>query len=88
MITALGLVSGALTTSSMLPQLIRAIRSGSTSDLSWSWLVLFAVGVTGWIAYGLLTKDLAITLSNFVTVGLVVTLLAVKVRHTSLRATQ
>ena len=87
MITFLGLASGAMTTASMLPQINRAIRSGSTNDLSWSWLMLFAIGVIGWITYGLLTSDLAITISNLVTVGLVGVLVTVKARHTGLRTT-
>ena len=39
MTTALGLCAGALTTISFLPQVLRAIRTGSSSDLSWTWLI-------------------------------------------------
>jgi MtN3 and saliva related transmembrane protein len=85
MITALGLCSGALTTISFLPQVLRAIRTGSSSDLSWSWLILLGLGVCGWLSYGLLTTDISIIMANAATVALVCVLLAVKARHTGLR---
>jgi|HubBroStandDraft_2_1064218.scaffolds.fasta_scaffold1226019_1 MtN3 and saliva related transmembrane protein len=85
MITALGLCSGALTTISFLPQVLRAIRTGSSSDLSWSWLILLGLGVCGWVSYGLLTTDISIIMANAATAALVFVLLAVKARHTGLR---
>jgi MtN3 and saliva related transmembrane protein len=81
-ITLLGLASGAMTTMSFLPQVLRSLRTRSTADLSWMWLMLFAVGTTGWLAYGLLTRDLAVAATNVVTVALVSTLVGVKSVHT------
>jgi MtN3 and saliva related transmembrane protein len=85
MTTALGLCAGALTTISFLPQVLRAIRTGSSSDLSWTWLIMLGLGVCGWLGYGLLTSAISIILANAVTVALVCILLAVKVRHGGLR---
>jgi MtN3 and saliva related transmembrane protein len=59
MITALGLCSGALTTFSFLPQVMRAVRTGSTGDLSWLWLVLLLAGAVGWLSYGLAISSLS-----------------------------
>lgn len=81
MITALGLASGALSSMSLLPQVVRSVRTGRTADLSWAWLALFAVGVTGWLVYGLLTADAAVTATNAVMVTLVGVLASVKARH-------
>lgn len=83
MVTALGLASGALTALSFLPQVVRAFRTGSTTDLSWAWLALFLVGVTGWLAYGVATGDIAIIGTNAVTAGFGLTLLALKVRNST-----
>jgi MtN3 and saliva related transmembrane protein len=80
--TALGLLAGALTTASFLPQVLRAVRSGSTGDLSWTWLIMLVAGESGWIAFGVLTADISVIVANVVTVTLVGTLLAVKARHT------
>jgi MtN3 and saliva related transmembrane protein len=82
MITALGLCSGALTTTSFLPQVVRAVRTGSSNDLSWTWLVMLIAGAVGWLSYGLLTSNLSVSLANAIMVALVATLLSVKARHT------
>jgi MtN3 and saliva related transmembrane protein len=87
MITALGLCSGALTTTSFLPQVARAVRTGSSSDLSWAWLVMLIAGAIGWLSYGLMTSNLSVSLANAVMVGLVATLLTVKAMHTLPRRT-
>jgi MtN3 and saliva related transmembrane protein len=81
MITALGLCSGALTTTSFLPQVMRAVRTGSSNDLSWTWLVMLIAGAVGWLSYGLLTSNLSVSLANAIMVALVATLLSVKARH-------
>jgi MtN3 and saliva related transmembrane protein len=81
MITALGLCSGALTTTSFLPQVMRAVRTGSTSDLSWLWLVMLLAGAIGWLGYGLATSSLSVSLANGIMIVLVSALLTVKARH-------
>lgn len=73
---------------SFLPQVLRSLRTRSTGDLSWTWLMIFAAGTMGWLAYGLLTSDLAVAAANVVTVALVSTLLGVKVAHTLRRDPQ
>jgi MtN3 and saliva related transmembrane protein len=76
--TTLGLLAGALTTLSFLPQVIRTMRTGSARDLSWGWLVLFGTGVAGWLVYGAWTRDLAIAATNAVTITLVGALVVLK----------
>lgn len=80
--TALGLVAGVFTTACWIPQLARSLRTRSTADLSWSYLVVFAIGVTLWLTYGLLRGDLALILSNTFALASVLTLGAVKSRPT------
>jgi MtN3 and saliva related transmembrane protein len=82
MITALGLCSGALTTTSFLPQVVRAVRTGSSSDLSWAWLIMLLAGAVGWLGYGLATSSLSVSPANAIMIALVGVLLAVKTRHT------
>lgn len=76
--TLLGLLAGACTTISFLPQVVRTLRTASAADISWAWLLLFGGGVAAWLAYGLLTRDLAITLTNAVTFLLVAALCVLK----------
>jgi MtN3 and saliva related transmembrane protein len=83
-LTTLGLISGALTTMSFLPQVLQTLRTRSAADLSLGWLALFGTGISGWFVYGLLTADLAISLSNAVTLTLVLVLTGAKLRSTGL----
>lgn len=65
--TVLGLFAGALTTGCWLPQLLRSWRTRSTEDFSWAYLALLMCGVGLWLAYGLVSDDLAITVANALT---------------------
>jgi MtN3 and saliva related transmembrane protein len=77
-IQTLGLLAGVLTTAAWLPQIARTWRSRSADDLSWPYLVVFASGVTLWLLYGVLTRDVPILAANGVTIALVGLLLALK----------
>jgi MtN3 and saliva related transmembrane protein len=85
--TLLGLLAGACTTVSFLPQVVRTFRTESAADISWGWLALFGGGVVGWLTYGLLTDDVAIAVSNAVTLALVAALAALKAAWASSRVT-
>ncbi len=62
----LGLVAGALTTSSAFPQLIKCYRTKSTEDLSLWFLIAILSGVTLWILYGIAVSDIPLILTNTV----------------------
>ncbi|GGW86175.1 SemiSWEET transporter [Streptomyces caelestis] len=66
----LGLVAGALTTCCWLPQLFRSWRTRSTTDLSWLYLAVFGAGIALWLMYGVLRRDLAIAVTNALTLTL------------------
>lgn len=76
--TALGLIAGLLTTVCWIPQLTRSLRTRSTDDLSWTYLGVLGTGVALWLAYGVVLLDIAIVVSNLLTLGCIVTLLMVK----------
>lgn len=78
--TVLGLLAGALTTLSFLPQVLRTMRTRSAGDLSWLWLVMMASGIAGWIVYGVLGEDVPVIAANGITLVLVVTLVVIKAR--------
>lgn len=80
MIVALGLLSGLLTTGAWLPQLVRTWRRGHADDISYGYLLVFATGVLGWLAYGLLVAQPAVVVANLVTFTLVAALALLKVR--------
>jgi MtN3 and saliva related transmembrane protein len=77
-IVALGLLSGLLTTCAWLPQLRRTWHRGRADDISYGYLAVFATGVLGWLAYGLLAGQPAIVAANGVTFTLIAALTLLK----------
>ena len=77
-LATLGLISGALTTGAWLPQLARTWRRGSAEDISWPYLLVLGTGVGGWLAYGVLSRDVAICAANGLTLALLGGLVALK----------
>jgi MtN3 and saliva related transmembrane protein len=84
--TWLGLLAGALTTGSWLPQVMRSVRSGSSRDLSWIYLLTFLMGTTGWLGYGLVLGAVPVVAANVVTTALVLALCATKLAQQRLAA--
>ncbi len=85
MTTVLGLAAGGLTTGSWLPQVIRAIRTRSTRDLSWLYLLAFALGTVGWLTYGVIRGDTPVSVANVITFTFVLALCATKARSELVR---
>jgi MtN3 and saliva related transmembrane protein len=75
----LGLVAGALTTLSFVPQVAKAWRRRSVDDLSLIMLLMFATGVLLWLIYGILNNAMPIIAANGVTLVLAAALIAMKV---------
>ena len=78
--TAIGLIAGTLTTFSWLPQVIRAFRTRSTKDFSWSWFAMFGIGVAIWLIYGFVIAQPAVITTNALTFLLVLGLATLKAR--------
>jgi len=81
LIALLGYVAGAFTTIAFLPQLVRALRTKSTGDLSFPMLALMASGVSLWSFYGYLVGALPIVVPNAIMCALVVALMVVRHRY-------
>jgi MtN3 and saliva related transmembrane protein len=77
-VVLIGLLGGALTTASWVPQLFRTWRTRSARDFSWGYLSLFASGVFCWGIYGALRADLVILLTNVFTFTLVASVGGIK----------
>jgi MtN3 and saliva related transmembrane protein len=79
-IEIMGIIAGGLTTTSLVPQVIKTYKSRSAADLSLKMFSLFSLGVLLWLIYGFINKDLPLILANIVTLGLALTLLFFKFR--------
>jgi MtN3 and saliva related transmembrane protein len=62
--TCIGIAAGIGTTISFLPQLVKVIRSGSTDGLSHSMFLIHTSGVSLWIVYGIIGRDLIVITFN------------------------
>jgi MtN3 and saliva related transmembrane protein len=74
----IGLVAGALTTGSSIPQAVRIVRTKSAKDVSAAFFVLMSVGVTLWVVYGLVRSDIALVLWNAVSLAFCLSILGLK----------
>ena len=78
MIEIIGMVAGTLTTCAFFPQVLKTVKSRSTDDLSWTWLVMMIGGVFLWLVYGIYMNSISLIVSNAITFVSVCTLFGVK----------
>lgn len=64
MIQLLGLAAGACTSTAALPQLIKAWKTKEVGDISTKMFLLYVVGMTMWLIYGIIQSDLPIIVTN------------------------
>ena len=60
----IGIIAGICTTSAVLPQLSKAIRTKQVKDVSIRMFVVLVTGFVLWIIYGISRNDLPIILTN------------------------
>jgi MtN3 and saliva related transmembrane protein len=64
MVTAIGAAAAMLTTSSFLPQIVKAYRTKSMDDVSRYLMSFFATGTVLWMIYGVFKSDPVIIAAN------------------------
>jgi MtN3 and saliva related transmembrane protein len=69
-VMVVGTVGGSCTTFAFVPQVVKIWKQGGR-DLSYGMLVLYLIGASLWLIYGLLLHALAIILTNTATALLV-----------------
>jgi len=80
-VTTLGVLATALSTLSLLPQVVHTWRTRSAADISAAWLVVALLSMLVWISYGSLVAAPAIVWANAFTFVQAGYILAVKL-HT------
>ena len=70
-----------LTTAAFLPQALHILRHKDTRAISLHRYVAFATGVLLWMVFGLLIGNLPIIVSNAVTLGLALAIIAMKLKY-------
>ncbi|MFH1368932.1 MAG: SemiSWEET transporter [Elusimicrobiota bacterium] len=80
-IQLIGLAAGALTTSSLLPQVIKSFRTKSTKDISLGMFILISTGNLLWLTYGLLIRDIPVIVANLMTFLLSLMIIMMKIKY-------
>ena len=81
MIDVLGYAAAICTTIAFAPQLAKAWRTRSTSDISLGMFSLLVTGIVLWLIYGVLTEDGPLIFANTVTLLLAGGILLLKLKH-------
>lgn len=79
--TLVGLLAGALTSTALVPQLVRGYRTRKLDDVSPWMLVAMLLGVALWLAYGLARRDTALVAANAIALVFTASLLGLWVRY-------
>jgi MtN3 and saliva related transmembrane protein len=79
-VDTLGYIAAFFATGSFLPQVLKTWRTRSAEDLSWLMLATHIVGLSLWLAYGVLLRAAPIVAANAVGVFLDVVLIVLKLR--------
>lgn len=80
-ITIMGFVAASLTTCAFLPQVIKTCRMKETKDISLWMYLIFTIGVSLWLGYGILIGDYPILIANGATLILSIIILVAKIRY-------
>lgn len=63
-VQVIGIVAGACTSISLLPQLIKTIKEKKDGEISYYMLAILLAGIGFWIWYGVLKNDYPIIITN------------------------
>ena len=64
MIQILGLLAGACTSLAAVPQLIKTWKTKEVGDVSTKMFLLYVVGMSLWLTYGIIRSDVPIIVTN------------------------
>lgn len=71
----IGLIAGALSCTTFLPQVIKTWKSKSTKDVSLSMFLIASAGTTLWLVYGIMINSISIIGTNVVVLFFSLTML-------------
>jgi MtN3 and saliva related transmembrane protein len=80
-IQIVGLVAGTLTSSSLIPQLVKTIKEKKAEDVSIGMLLILMLGVATWVVYGFLREDLPIIITNSFSLLLNITMIVLRFKY-------
>jgi MtN3 and saliva related transmembrane protein len=78
--TILGYVAGAVTTTSLVPQVMKIWKTKSARDVSLGMFLIFSIGISLWIAYGFFLHSMPIIIATAVSLLLGFIVLGLKLK--------
>jgi len=76
-----GIIAGALSCTTFLPQVIKTWKSKSTKDVSLTMFLIASVGTALWLVYGILIHSFSIVATNIVVLVFSLTMLVLIYRN-------
>ena len=80
-ITIIGLVAAVLTTTSLVPQVIKSWKLKETRDISLLMYVILGLGVFLWMVYGLFLHNFPLIAANSISFLLILIILFFKIKY-------
>ena len=78
---SIGIIAGLLCTISFIPQVVKVFKTKNTRDLSLFTFITFLFGISLWMVYGIMLKEIPIVLANLTTSVLVILIIIMKIKH-------
>jgi MtN3 and saliva related transmembrane protein len=82
LVDSIGFIAAFCTAISFLPQVVKVLKTGDTQSLSLGMYIIFVIGVSLWLVYGIAKQDWPITIANTVTLLFATIILVFKVKNT------
>ncbi|MBC7004362.1 SemiSWEET transporter [Photobacterium sp. BZF1] len=80
---SIGLIAAFFTTVSFIPQALKTLKTRDTSGISLPMYIMFFMGVSLWIIYGLQIEDPSIVIGNSCVLMFIVPILYIKIKAVS-----
>lgn len=77
----IGLVAGILTSSSMVPQVVKTIKEKKAEEVSLTMLVVLMLGVATWVVYGIIREDMPIIVTNSFSLLVNMTMIILRLKY-------
>ncbi|MFN6946968.1 MAG: SemiSWEET family sugar transporter [Cytophagaceae bacterium] len=77
----IGSIAGLLTTTSFLPQAWKTYKTKDTRSISLTMFIVFVLGVSMWIFYGILIGQYPVVIPNIITLFLATYILIMKIKN-------
>lgn len=77
----IGFMAGSMVALALLPQFIKSLKTKSTSDLSWGWMLISITGQVLWVVYGLLIGSISLITMSLITLAMALAVFYLKLKY-------